>query len=33
MLGAFMKKFPASIKYYEGEVQKLDVDKLNPEKQ
>jgi hypothetical protein len=33
MLGAFMKKFPASIKYYEGEVQKLDVNTLNPEKQ
>ncbi len=33
MLGAFMKKFPASIKYYEGEIQKLDVDNLNPEKQ
>ncbi len=33
MLGGFMKKFPASIKYYEGEIQKLDVDNLNPEKQ
>ena len=33
MLGGFMKKFPAQIKYYEGEIQKLDVDALNPEKQ
>jgi hypothetical protein len=32
LLGGFMKKFPASIKYYEGEIQKLDVDDLNPEK-
>jgi LemA protein len=32
MVGGFMKKFPASIKYYEGEVQKLDVNELNPEK-
>jgi LemA protein len=32
MIGGFMKKFPASIKYYEGEVQKLDVNELNPEK-
>jgi hypothetical protein len=31
-VGNFMKKFPASIKYYEGEVQKLDVNELNPEK-
>jgi len=31
MIGGFMKKFPASIKYYEGEVQKLDVNELNPE--
>ncbi len=33
MVGGFMKKFPASIKYYEGEVEKLDVNKLNPENQ
>ncbi|MCX5752723.1 MAG: LemA family protein [Candidatus Krumholzibacteria bacterium] len=33
MVGGFMKKFPASIKYYEGEVQKLDVNELNPEKE
>ncbi|HVO76962.1 MAG TPA: LemA family protein [Candidatus Bathyarchaeia archaeon] len=32
ILGGFMKKFPAQIKYYEGEVQKLDVNSLNPEK-
>jgi hypothetical protein len=32
MVGGFMKKFPASIKYYEGEVTKLDVNELNPEK-
>ena len=32
MIGGFMKKFPASIKYYEGEVTKLDVNELNPEK-
>jgi len=30
--GSFMKKFPSDIKYYEGEVQKLDVNQLNPEK-
>lgn len=33
ILGAFMKKFPSQIKYYEGDVQKLDVDRLNPAKQ
>ncbi|MGD1048548.1 MAG: LemA family protein [Candidatus Krumholzibacteriaceae bacterium] len=30
--GSFMKKFPSEIKYYEGEVTKLDVNQLNPEK-
>jgi hypothetical protein len=30
--GGFMKKFPAEIKYYEGEIKKLDVNTLNPEK-
>jgi len=30
--GGFMKKFPAKIKYYEGEIKKLDVNELNPEK-
>lgn len=30
--GNFMKKFPAQIKYYEGEITKLDVNELNPEK-
>jgi hypothetical protein len=33
LVGGFMKRFPASIKYYEGEIQKLDVNTLNPEKQ
>jgi len=33
MIGGFMKKFPSEIKYYEGEIKKLDVDKLNPEKE
>ncbi|MDD4858575.1 MAG: LemA family protein [Candidatus Krumholzibacteria bacterium] len=33
ILGGFMKKFPAQIKYYEGEIKKLDVNELNPEKQ
>jgi len=33
IVGGFMKKFPSEIKYYEGEVTKLDIDKLNPEKQ
>ncbi len=32
MVGGFMKKFPAEIKYYEGEIKKLDVNELNPEK-
>jgi len=31
--GNFMKKFPAQIKYYEGEIKKLDVNELNPEKE
>jgi hypothetical protein len=30
--GNFMKKFPSEIKYYEGEITKLDVNELNPEK-
>lgn len=30
MVGSFMKKFPAEIDYYKGEVEKLDVDALNP---
>jgi hypothetical protein len=30
--GSFMAKFPATIQYYEGEVQKLDVKSLNPAK-
>jgi hypothetical protein len=32
MVGGFMKKFPAQIDYYKGEIEKLDVDKLNPDK-
>jgi LemA protein len=32
MVGSFMKKFPSEIKYYEGEIKKLDVNELNPEK-
>jgi len=32
LAGGFMKKFPSEIKYYEGEIKKLDVDALNPEK-
>jgi LemA protein len=31
ILGNFMTKFPAEIKYYEGEVKKLNVEELNPE--
>jgi hypothetical protein len=33
IVGQFMKKYPAKINYYEGEIQKLDVNSLNPEKQ
>ena len=32
IVGNFMKKFPSEIKYYEGEITKLDVNQLNPEK-
>lgn len=32
IVGGFMKKFPSEIKYYQGEVTKLDVNELNPEK-
>lgn len=32
LVGGFMKKFPAEIKYYEGEIKKLDVNELNPQK-
>ena len=31
IVGGFMKKFPAEINYYEGEIKKLDVNQLNPE--
>jgi LemA protein len=30
--GGFMKKFPTEIKYYQGEVTKLNVEELNPQK-
>lgn len=30
IVGGFMSKFPSDIKYYEGDVQKLNVDDLNP---
>jgi LemA protein len=33
VIGSFMRKFPAEIKYYEGKIQELDINKLNPEKQ
>jgi LemA protein len=32
IMGGFMKKFPSDIKYYEGEIKKLDVNELNPDK-
>jgi LemA protein len=32
IVGGFMKKFPSEIKYYEGEVTKLNVEDLNPQK-
>ncbi|RJR27957.1 MAG: hypothetical protein C4574_05530 [Candidatus Latescibacterota bacterium] len=32
MVGGLMKKFPAEIDYYKGEIEKLDVDDLNPAK-
>ncbi|HEY5133961.1 MAG TPA: LemA family protein [Candidatus Krumholzibacteriaceae bacterium] len=32
IMGGFMKKFPSEIKYYEGEIKKLDVNELNPDK-
>jgi len=32
IVGGFMKKFPSEIKYYQGEITKLDVNELNPEK-
>lgn len=32
IMGGFMKKFPSDIKYYEGEIKKLDVNELNPYK-
>jgi LemA protein len=32
LVGGFMKKFPASIEYYKGDIEKLDVDELNPKK-
>ena len=32
IVGGFMKKFPSEMKYYEGEIKKLDVNELNPAK-
>ena len=31
IVGNFMSKFPAEIKYYEGDIKKLNVEELNPE--
>lgn len=31
--GSFMSKYPASIKYYEGDTKKLNIDELNPKNQ
>ena len=33
IVGGFMKKFPSQLEYYQGKVQELDVQKLNPAKQ
>jgi LemA protein len=33
LIGSFISKFPAQIDYYEGALKKLDIQKLNPEKQ
>jgi LemA protein len=33
IVGSFMKRFPPQIKYYQGEITKLDVNELNPQKQ
>jgi LemA protein len=32
IVGAFMKKFPPEIKYYQGEITNLNVEQLNPQK-
>jgi hypothetical protein len=32
VVGGFMRKFPGEIKFYEGEIKKLDVNELNPER-
>ncbi len=31
IVGGFLSKFPSDVKYYEGDVTKLNVDELNPE--
>ncbi len=31
IIGSFMRKFPSEIKYYQGDVTKLNVEQLNPE--
>lgn len=32
LIGSFFSRFPSEIKYYEGEVKKLDMDNLNPDR-
>jgi len=32
IIGSFFSRFPSEIQYYEGEVKKLDMDTLNPDK-
>jgi len=32
IMGSFFSRFPSEIKYYEGEVKKLDINDLNPRK-
>jgi LemA protein len=31
IIGSFMRKFPSEIKYYQGDITKLNVEQLNPE--
>jgi LemA protein len=31
IMGSFMRKFPSEIKYYQGDLTKLNVEQLNPE--
>lgn len=32
IFGGFMRRFPVEIKYFKGDVERLDVDSLNPQK-